>query len=1191
MRALGLGLALALWAGAASAANAPLYQPPPAWVEPAKPPVPPPIRGSAPIRVVLQDIQTRLGGNGETASYSETAVQILSPLGLQAAGNMAFGWNPATATLIIHKLHLIRAGRTIDLLARGRKFTVLRRETNLERAMLDGTLTATFQPEGLQVGDILDLAMTIKSRDPVMGGHDQLITGSSRYLEIARLRIRTLWPADRPVRWRQQDGLPPARLARTKDGEELLVEANDLAPLTRPKDAPARYALLGLIDISDFPDWASVSAQIQPLFAKAEALAADSPLKAEAAKIRAASADPKVRAAMALHLVQDKVRYLDLDMNQGGYIPAAADLTWSRLFADCKGKTALLVALLHELGIEAEPALVNTVAGDGLNSRLPMFGLFDHAIVRAVIDGKVYWLDGTRLGDRDLDDISVPAWGWALPIQPAGATLERLVPAPLAKPTRDTQIRLDASGGIDKPAPVHAVAILRGDLAISTRLSFDAMSADARDRAARDYWRRRYDFIDVKRADATYDEATGEERLSMDGSARMAWTSPETGGQRHYEADGAVVGWNADFSRDPGPDSDAPFKVDYPSFDRTEESIVLPDAGKGFTVSGRDVDRALGGWELKRTSRIDHGEFTMVATSRSLVPEISFTQAQADQAGLRELANNTVYVMAPSSAGLGAGDRRRAVAPAAQGAAPDILGLVQQGYSLLGEGKPDEALAKFDKALAAAPSLPMLVAARGMVLMAEGRLDAAQAEFDKALALNPRDATALLSRGRLYAVKGEYALAIQELDLALAPQPDNVLVLLFRGLFHRYNQQPQLAMDDFDRALKIDPDNATALSYRGELRLQQGDVSAAMADFDQAIAKHPDQAQPLVSRSAIYLRWRRYQAALADLNRAVELEPHNTTALIQRGTVEAALKAFDKAFADFSQALLLDRSDPSLYYARAQAYYAKGDFDSALADVNRMMAIRPDDPGVLLARGSLYAAARRTDEAIKDFDASIALKPSVQAYMFRAQARPKAERAKALADIDLAVKLDPKASAPHRLLASLLAADGDRQGALRELDEALRVEPKDLDALVTRADIYGRMHMYDAGLKDLDDAVAADPENPVIRNSRCWLKATAGRDLPGALQDCNAAIANWPDFAAALDSRGLVELRLRRYDNSIQDYGRALSFRPEQAASLYGRGVAELRSGQTARGQADLAAARKASPGIDQEFAGYGVTP
>lgn len=81
----------------------------------------------------------------------------------------------------------------------------------------------------------------------------------------------------------------------------------------------------------------------------------------------------------ALDLVQQQVRYVYVGLGGGTYLPASADETWNRRYGDCKGKTALLLALLGELGIaawdsvekvtyrfdEATRASILTIAGTG----------------------------------------------------------------------------------------------------------------------------------------------------------------------------------------------------------------------------------------------------------------------------------------------------------------------------------------------------------------------------------------------------------------------------------------------------------------------------------------------------------------------------------------------------------------------------------------------------------------------------------------------------------------------------------------------------------------------------------------------------------------------------------------------------------------------------------------------------------
>ena len=158
-------------------------------------------------------------------------------------------------------------------------------------------------------------------------------------------------------------------------------------------------------------------------------------------------ADRRQQVEQALALVQERVRYVALLMGEGGYVPASAESTWSRRFGDCKGKTALLLGILHELGIKADAVLVNTRAGDVLPDRLPMLGVFDHVLVRAELDGQQYWLDGTRTGDASLAELEVPYFRWGLPVV-SGARLVRIVPSPLSVPDTEVAVTIGATGGV-----------------------------------------------------------------------------------------------------------------------------------------------------------------------------------------------------------------------------------------------------------------------------------------------------------------------------------------------------------------------------------------------------------------------------------------------------------------------------------------------------------------------------------------------------------------------------------------------------------------------------------------------------------------------------------------------------------------------------------------------------------------------
>jgi hypothetical protein len=494
------------WGAVALAADQPLYGPPPAWVKPI--PLPKPAaNASTATQVLLWNLQTRYGADGEEI-YGEVATRIETSEGLADSGTLIQNWSPDTDTVTIHRMQVLRDGKAIDLLAGGKKLTVVRRETNLESAALDGKLTATLQVEDLRVGDVVAVAATLVRKDPALAGRSEAGVSANLGQPARRVYIRQLWPETERIRWKASRDLGAPAL-NASSGTELVYDFADRVPPDPPKGAPARYHDLSLLQVSEFGDWGEVAGVIAPLYATASQIGPDSPLRAEIERIKRAHPAPEGRAMAALRLVQDQVRYLYVGMDFGNYTPANADQTWTRRFGDCKGKTALLLALLRELGIKAEPALVSTGGGDGLEQRLPMLSWFDHVLVRAELGGKTYWLDGTRLGDRKLADVPVPDYRWALPVRPSAAKLEALEPTIPDEPEDERRLDVDLTGGFDKPAPTRAEQIYRGDDAVAFNLSMNRMSKVDADKAMRGFWLDRYPWLTPETVSFTSTRATG----------------------------------------------------------------------------------------------------------------------------------------------------------------------------------------------------------------------------------------------------------------------------------------------------------------------------------------------------------------------------------------------------------------------------------------------------------------------------------------------------------------------------------------------------------------------------------------------------------------------------------------------------------------------------------------------------------
>jgi len=640
-------VSVAALASAAWADDKPAYGPPAKWVQVADLPTPPGDAQAPAVQAVLDDSQALLGKDS-LAHYTRRIARVTKPEGL-ASGSRSITWQPDRDKVTLHSLAIIRDGQRIDLLKNGEDVLVLRREKDLERAVLDGRMTASIQIKDLRVGDMIDWAYSIERRDPILGPRVSDFERMGWSGAVGRYRVRMLWADGAPLVWKATAGFPDPKIGKVDGLNELVVDETGAIAPKPPTGAPLRFQRVGEIQATTYRGWADVVAPMAPLYEEAATLKPDSPLKAEIAAIAAASPDPKVRAFKALKLVEDKTRYLLLAMGDGGYKPASADETWARRFGDCKGKTALLLAILKGLDIQAEPVVVfASPAADGLDQRVPSASQFNHVLVRATIDGKAYWLDGTRSGDRGgLQTLAAPPYLWGLPIKASGATLEPIVQQSPTRPDLDASMRIDASAGLDKPAKSTMVLVMRGESGRSmARLIENAPRADI-ERSFRQSFSASSSWMKIETLDWSIAD-DGAVTLTIVGSADMEWRLNDDVGLMEWRLPMSSSGKAAQFPRrEPGPNADAPFATPFPAFKKALIEVTLPNGGTGFTVKGPIYNGKVANTDVVRVSEMQGGKARFFESDQSLGRELPFDQAEEANKVRRRLAEQALIIRAP----------------------------------------------------------------------------------------------------------------------------------------------------------------------------------------------------------------------------------------------------------------------------------------------------------------------------------------------------------------------------------------------------------------------------------------------------------------------------------------------------------------------------------------------------------------
>jgi lipoprotein NlpI/transglutaminase-like putative cysteine protease len=368
-------------------------EPVPAWVVPAKE-NPNAAVTAAPLRYRVVDEQTRVEDKTSTM-YLHVVRVVGDTTGLGPASQIEIEFDPSYQALAFHHVDIVRDGKRTTRLDR-KRVQLLQRETQLERRMYDGRVTASMVLDDVRVGDQIDFAYSIRGQNPVFEGrHVSEVRMISLRGPAALYQFRLLAPESRRINVRV--GSPDIIQSSTKVERglrETIFRREGVPQFHVDADAPYAAVLREELQLSEFDDWAEVTSWGVRLFAPATD--GGPAVAAKAAEIKASSADPEQQVLAALHFVQADVRYFGTEIGLNSHRPAMPDKVIAQRFGDCKDKVSLLIALLKKLDISAQPVLVSTFMRGRVDQSIASPLAFDHVIARVQVNGKVYDLDATR---------------------------------------------------------------------------------------------------------------------------------------------------------------------------------------------------------------------------------------------------------------------------------------------------------------------------------------------------------------------------------------------------------------------------------------------------------------------------------------------------------------------------------------------------------------------------------------------------------------------------------------------------------------------------------------------------------------------------------------------------------------------------------------------------------------------------
>jgi protein O-mannosyl-transferase len=196
----------------------------------------------------------------------------------------------------------------------------------------------------------------------------------------------------------------------------------------------------------------------------------------------------------------------------------------------------------------------------------------------------------------------------------------------------------------------------------------------------------------------------------------------------------------------------------------------------------------------------------------------------------------------------------------------------------------------------------------GNALAAQGRFDEAIDQFQKALKIDPNDVDAAYNLGNTLAQQGNFEAAGKQLEHALQIKPDNAMAAYDLGNVRVRQKRFDEAIDQFRNALKSDPALARANYNLAQIFSQQGKLDEAIRNYRLVLRSDPAHVKARYYLAVALAEQGDFQGAGKEFQESLRIEPNLAEAHAGLARALTAQGNKDEAVWHYQEAVRLLRS-------------------------------------------------------------------------------------------------------------------------------------------------------------------------------------------------------------------------------------------------------------------------------------------
>jgi tetratricopeptide (TPR) repeat protein len=230
-------------------------------------------------------------------------------------------------------------------------------------------------------------------------------------------------------------------------------------------------------------------------------------------------------------------------------------------------------------------------------------------------------------------------------------------------------------------------------------------------------------------------------------------------------------------------------------------------------------------------------------------------------------------------------------------------------------------------------------------LVTQGKVDEAIAQYQKAIETDPAYADALADLGAIYSLQKQPEKAADLYQRAIKEKPNDAL---FRTNYARVLAQLGRIPDsksELERAYQLNPKDKVVLTALANYHLKDRDTAGALKFINEAIALYPNAADLFDKLSFAQVQSGNIAEAVQSAQKAVSLDPKSLSAKLNLGSTLMLSGDLNQATKAYLEATKLAPQDATAHFLLSKTLEKSGDLTGAKDELAQFIKCAdPNDP-------------------------------------------------------------------------------------------------------------------------------------------------------------------------------------------------------------------------------------------------------